>query len=160
MNPRLLNVIFDNDDIIFKFPQNTLLDKITDVWSLIMNYYKNYYPFMIGVTDKNYRELRYEEAKTDKFIKLFATAYKNNNIRITNAVFGGSICVEEHCLCILRKNIVIGNIFAYEMPQLLVLNDKGSQYECIINSLNNICVSSFNIQNGNKIYVLLDLFFN
>ena len=60
----------------------------------------------------------------------------------------------------IRKNIVIGNIFAYEMPQLLVLNDKGSQYECIINSLNNICVSSFNIQNGNKIYVLLDLFFN
>ena len=42
MNPVLLyNIIDLKGNIIFKFPPNTLLEKITDVWPLIIDYYEN-----------------------------------------------------------------------------------------------------------------------
>src|SRR5690606_33307300 len=89
MKPILEYNIKDADGkIIFSFPFNTLLEKIIDVWPLIMNYYEEYYPFAIGNIDgntspfiKNYRPLTYIESKTDNFIKLFFIMHKKDRIR-------------------------------------------------------------------------------
>jgi len=83
-------------DVIFKYPPGTLLDKITDMIPLIVDYHENYYPFSIDGNDKKYRRLTIEETKTKKFIQLFATMYKKNrinNIR-NNSPFSLRINVE------------------------------------------------------------------
>lgn len=64
MNPVLLyNIIDLKGNIIFKFPPNTLLEKITDVWPLIIDYYENYYPFAVGNPDQNYRKVTLKNLK-------------------------------------------------------------------------------------------------
>ena len=161
MNPIILNVICDNsDNVIFKFPQNTLLDKISDVWPLIMSYYTNYYPFTIGIDDENYRELTYDEAKTDQFIKLFAIAYRKNNIRFANPSANGClICVEKHPLRVGGNNVFMTSNVSNGMYQLLVRNSKTIPYGWNANFVENIWVADSLINEGNKIYVLLDLVF-
>lgn len=94
MNPVLLyNIIDLKGNIIFKFPPNTLLEKITDVWPLIIDYYENYYPFAVGNPDQNYRKVTPEESKTNDFIKLFYAIYKDDRIKMINHVCNGSKCI-------------------------------------------------------------------
>jgi len=97
MKPILLYSIKDtNGGTLFEFPVDTLLERIIDVWHIIIDYHENYYPFSIDGNDKKYRRLTIEETKTKKFIQLFATMYKKNrinNIR-NNSPFSLRINVE------------------------------------------------------------------
>ena len=86
------NIEDANGKVLFKFPANTVLDKITDVWPLIMNYYENFYPIMIGGQCGKYRELTTKEFKTDKFIKLFSDMYRENRI-FMNCPLDTSKCI-------------------------------------------------------------------
>ena len=94
MNPVLLyNIIDPKGNVIFKFPPNILLEKITDVWPLIIDYYENYYPFAVGNPDQNYREVTLEESKTNGFIKLFSAICMNDRITEVEYPFHGSISI-------------------------------------------------------------------
>ena len=71
--------ILDSDEkVLIKYPIGTLLDKITDVWSLIIDYYHHFRPFAFGMhSDKytHYRLITHEECNTKKFIQLFKAYY-------------------------------------------------------------------------------------
>lgn len=92
MKPILEYNIKDADDkIIFSFPLNTLLEKIIDVWPLIMSYYQNYYPFALEIYDGNYRLLTHEEFSTESCLKLFAFSYSKKRIQIINGKIGCTV---------------------------------------------------------------------
>lgn len=122
MKPILSYNIEDNEgNVIFKFPPNTLLERIIDVWPLIINYYQEYYPFAIGKIEentspfiKNYRPLTYIESKKDNFIKLFSVVHKKNRIRYLcwNYTNNNCIYIEEHYLQMDKHNIFFNRAFA------------------------------------------------
>lgn len=74
--------ISDSDGkVLIKYPVNTLLDRITDVWPLIIDYYQNFRPFVFGVHSgsySNYRLITHEECNTKTFVQLLKTHYKKN----------------------------------------------------------------------------------
>ena len=129
MNPELSYIIKDTDgNIRFTFPPNTLLERIIDVWPLIINYYENIQPLAVGESDSNYRELTISEVNTDKFIKLFAITYRKH--KITYTVYG-RICVENFPLCIkgnpsyIYVNDYNNGMITYEAngTQISIIND-------------------------------------
>lgn len=157
--PRLIptlsyNIKDTSGNILLEFPLNTLLDKITDEWSLIMNYYENYYPIVIGVNIDGYRPITYEECKTDKFIKLFIMSYKKNRIKYTSDDYW--VCVEKHPLRIKGN---AKNIFTDIIRKQLIhwtWNHKNN----VIGDIDNIYVSETRIgHNDGGISILEDLVF-
>lgn len=84
----------DMGNVIFKFPIGTLLDRITDVWEIIVNYHNNCYPFCMNRSDNNYRELTLSECNSKLFTRLFSIAHNNN--RIKNIVYGGNFFIGEY----------------------------------------------------------------
>jgi len=102
MNPILLYNIFDaKGNILFQFPPNTLLEKIIDVWPLIMNYYENYNLFSIGAHE-GYRPVTLEEFKTNGFIKSFSSEYRKKKIicSIYDGLYNRRLFVGPHPLYI------------------------------------------------------------
>ncbi len=56
---RFAKVIDHNNKTRFEFPIGTLLDKINDEWTMIIEYYENYFSFAVGNNDRNYRSGKY-----------------------------------------------------------------------------------------------------
>jgi len=143
MKPVLSYIIRDaTGKIIFDFPSNTLLEKITDVWSTILDYYYNYYPFSIG-PNSGYRELTREEFNTKKFIKLFSKSYKEGKI-IYNVINAHTrVCVEGHPLCIMDNQI-----YSYAFYRLLgrcEIGNGGCEFTSIIDDIDKIYVHDHKI---------------
>lgn len=132
MKPQILNVIHDhNDNIIFTYPLNTLLDKIIDQWSLIMDYHENYYPFAVGKADENYREVIPNELDSEIFMKLFIISYKKNKIKAHNFYFpnvdGLFISVNKGRLCITDDDShYIKHILTSKQSDIVYDNISGS----------------------------------
>ena len=87
--PHINKVVNSNNQIIYKFPANTLLDNILpDLWLKIIEYHNHHKTFAFGaesvfsnyrlVTERknsNYRLVTLEELETDSFRKLFSDCY-------------------------------------------------------------------------------------
>ena len=109
-------VIDNNNKTRFKFPSGTLLDKINDEWTIIIEYYENYFPFAVGNNDGNYRPVKREEFINDKFIKLFSVCRKDERIKRLCKKYV-RICIDDYPLC-TSSNFQIyfgecGNRFLY-----------------------------------------------
>jgi len=158
MNPTLLYHVGDvNGETIFKFPPNTLLERIVDVWQLIINYYENYYPFAIGYPDKNYRELTPIEAKTDEFIKLFVTIVKQNKMK-NNGIFHRRVCVGGIPLFIKGKSYIFTNGYG----KMVYYTPNGITHDILLN-IENICLfegHEWGTFNDISILVLSNINFN
>src|SRR5690606_37667202 len=89
----IVNNMYDsNNNIVWSFPNDTLLNEIRDTWHLITYYYDNYYTF--AVCEKHYYEkgdtsekvpgfrlVTNEDIRKPKFKKYFSRMYnKHNNI--------------------------------------------------------------------------------
>lgn len=111
MKPILSYIIEDNiGNFLFRYPPNTLLDKITDVWPLIADYYDNYYPFSIQKSDDGrYRHLTFDECKTDHFLRLFAVSYKNKRIKYFSQ-YRAQLCINGYPLLIDGYRIYINKL--------------------------------------------------
>lgn len=76
-------VIDSNDNIIYEFPGDTLLDNILpDLWPSIISYQHCNHPFKIGKKNTQYTGYRViydEECDTKQFSKLFIEYYEKNN---------------------------------------------------------------------------------
>lgn len=128
MKPRILNVIHNsNNNVIFTYPLNTLLDKIVDQWSLIMDYHENYYPFAVGKPDKNYREVIPNELDSEMFMKLFIITYKKNKIKTNNfkfpnvdalfiSIYGKRLCVTDD------DSLYMEHIASSSLPEVMFDN--------------------------------------
>jgi len=83
--------IVRNDAILFKYPPHTLLDKIVDVWEIIIDYHRHYRPFVIGNYSgkyEGYRLITHEECKSHEFISLFASHYRiNHGIHASDKIY-------------------------------------------------------------------------
>lgn len=78
----IIEIINSSGTVVFKYPQYTLLDKIVDVWKIIIKYYYSYQPFAIGQYSKKYegyRLITHEECKSSEFVSLLASYYKTNH---------------------------------------------------------------------------------
>ena len=143
MKPVLSYVIRDTTGkIIFDFPPNTLLEKITDVWSIIIDYRNNYYPFLIGI-DSNYREVTRDEFKTNKFIKLFYFAYKDKKIKFNIDMFHYRICVDGYPLCINNDQIYTDKYC--ETFRIYSIGNGGAGFSNIHGDIDKIYVCDSNI---------------
>ena len=82
ITPQTINTITNsNDQSIFEFPANTILDKILpDLWTLITNYYYCDKPLAFGnyTTNPEYRLITQEECETKDFKQLFLNCYYHN----------------------------------------------------------------------------------
>lgn len=125
----IIEITNRNDEIVFRYPPGTLLDKISDEWNFIVNYY-HHFPFAIGKYSDdvyhqnydNYRLITEAECKKISFKNMFSDAYKNRIINYANNIFVGGIrildvagkidrdiYVGQHPLCI--NNSVVNYSF-------------------------------------------------
>ena len=89
----IVNNMYDiHNNIIWSFPNDTLLNEVRDTWYLITYYYDNYYTF--AVSDKHYYEkgnssekvpgfrlVTNDDVRKPKFKKYFSRMYnKHNNL--------------------------------------------------------------------------------
>jgi len=138
MNPILLyNILDTKGNVIFKFPPNTLLEKITDVWPLIIDYYENYYPFAVGTADENYREVTLEESKSNEFTKLFSAIYMDNKIKSINYSYHGCISVSVNRFSLLIK----GGIHNSETVVWIIKNNLKTGFNDKLDDILNVYVS-------------------
>lgn len=156
MNPLLLYIIKDNHGkTIFEFLPGSLLDKITDVWPVIMEYYKNYYPFAIDTNREHYRPLTYEEFKTDNFIKLFATSYRKKKIIFPLSCCNYIISIEKYNLHI-KVDDEDEVIYIPRYDHMLAYYDEDSDYYMdIINNIERIYVNESNHDWAQKVSILV-----
>lgn len=74
---RIIDVTKDGQPV-WKIPQKTLFDKITDLWQLISDYYFEYRPIVLGKIDElytDYKLITRNEFNNPLFTKLFKTNY-------------------------------------------------------------------------------------
>ena len=107
-----------NNQTVFKFPSNTVLDNILpDVWVKIIEYYHHDIPFIISTT--KHPSIEYEEITYTKgFENLFFDYYKNN----------GKIPILNNLNCDRMQRIIVGQNY-------LVSTDDKSVYGKIENGL-------------------------
>ena len=136
MNPVLsYNIKDSKGNILFEFPPNTLLERITDVWPIIINYYENFFPFAIETTNSNYRKLTIEECKQESFVRLFGTAYRKMKFH-NMGIFPGRLRVENLAVC------VRGYLSCVYMNRLnMIIHDNSGDGIDIINHIENIYVN-------------------
>lgn len=111
-NTEITEILDSSRKVLIIYPVNTLLDKITDVWPLIINYYNGFRPFAFGIhSDKytHYRLITHEECSTKNFIKLFKTYYEKSH-GIRSLV---SDHVEPKYLCSDTGSLTINNNVLY-----------------------------------------------
>ena len=75
----IIEIINSSGTVLFKYPQYTLLDKIVDVWKIIIKYYYDYRPFAVGNYAgkyEGYRLITHEECKSPEFVSLFSSHCK------------------------------------------------------------------------------------
>lgn len=149
------NIEDANGKVLFKFPANTVLEKITDVWPLIMNYYESFYPIMIGGQCGKYRDVTIKEFKTNKFIKLFSDMYQENRI-LMNTPNIERICVGRHPLSANDKQIYLSG------HSKKITYDHGGQLFDMTNEVEKICIneSVYYSGFGTPIMVLSDMIFD
>ena len=78
----IIEIINSSGTVLFKYPQYTLLDKIVDVWKIIIKYYYDYKPFIIGKYSgkyEGYHLITHEECKSSEFVSLLSFYYKTNH---------------------------------------------------------------------------------
>jgi len=92
-------IIDSNNKTRLRIPAGTLLDKIIDEWSLIIEYYENFYPFAVGDSDINYRPVTRSEFSTEKFIRLLTYSHKNSKIKKL-CYYTSRVLIEGYSLCI------------------------------------------------------------
>ena len=156
MNPLLLYIIKDtNGNTIFEFLPGSLLDKITDVWPVIMEYYKHYYPFAIGNDREHYRPLTYAEFKTDNFIKLFATSYRKKKVIFPLSCCNYIISIEKYNLHI-KVDDEDEVIYIPRYDNMLAYYDEDSDYYMdIINNIERIYVNESDHSWVQKVSILV-----
>ena len=146
MKPVLSYIIEDNiGNFLFRYPPNTLLDKITDVWPLIVDYYDNYYPFSIqksigGVSVSQgdiYRHLTFDEIKTNSFVRLFSVSYKNKRIKYF-AQYRARLCINGYPLLIEGHRIYI-NKSKYILEKEII-DQTGEESYIPVNNITNLNV--------------------
>lgn len=171
MKPQILHVIHDhNNNVLFTYPLNTLLDKIVDQWPLIMNYHENYYPFAVGTPDDNYREVTSDDLDSEMFMKLFIITYKKNKIKTHNfqcpgvdvlfiSINGLRLCVTDdilqytkHIATIKKPELIYDHISNEYIQNSLVPRETFIQIEEINADIKYV---NFNIEPNDikKIYV-------
>ena len=116
--PYFNQIVNSNNQKIYNFPANTVLDNILpDLWSKIIEYYYHHKTFAFG-TEKtkksNYRQVGRREFKTAGFKKLFSECYFGYN--------------GLHCL---------SNLILTENPILYIRSVKNG---LVINSPKQICL--------------------
>jgi len=145
MKPSLLYVIDDSKgDTILKFPQGSLLERIIDEWPLIVNYHEHYYPFSVDAIDNKYRKITLMEAKTDRFKKLFISAYKKNRINGIKELLSRTtpVVIDGFPLCL--KNIT-NQVYIYKSLDEMIFYSDQTQFN-ILHYIENIDVDdSFRI---------------
>lgn len=153
MKTTLSYIIEDSyGNILFKYPPNTLLDKITDVWPLITNYYDNYYPFSIWKSDARiYREVTVDEFKTSNFMRLFTASYLKKRIKYLS-MFTGKLCIVNHPLCVGRRHV---HINSSESRLEIYIDNVWVGNE--INDISQIYVSESQINYNDRFYNLMVL---
>lgn|SRR5690606_33744826 len=120
---QIIEVADSKGNIVFKIPPNTLLEKIIDQWSLIIEYYHSFHPFAIGDQEnsdmKYYRKVTKKDFESPMFMKLFVESYKNNcGIYIIGHIESGLISIDEYPLWtddyVMNNNIKITPINIYD----------------------------------------------
>jgi len=144
-----INKVVDRDGKVqFEFPSDTLLDKITDEWTLIMEYYNDYYPFSLDPYIDGYRYLRYDEFH--KFSKLFAVAYQSKRIRYppkSRLTDGKYLSVGNHQLYINREG---ARITLNKYRQKLMYYNFDIEY-----NINQLCIMKSNTVVSNCLPLLI-----
>ena len=77
--PHTNKIVNSNNQIVFKYPANTLLDNITnDLWGIVVEYYYHHLPFACGdekTQSTDYRLMTQKECESVGFRKLFSDYY-------------------------------------------------------------------------------------
>ena len=100
-----VNIKNTNNQIIFQYPGNTLLDNIPiDLFPTIINYYHCHHPFAIGKMNKQYngyKLMNNKECETNVFSQMFFEYYFNNNglYALDNSLEGKYVSNSSHILC-------------------------------------------------------------
>lgn len=123
---QVIEISNPNGKVLIKYPVGTLLDRITDVWPLIIEYYQNFHPFAFGVYSGSYpyyRLITHEECNTKTFVQLMKTHYgKNKGIR---SLVSDDEYTQRKYLCSDKGNIYVDERKIYDNSYGI---DAGSSY--------------------------------
>lgn len=104
------HILNSNNQEIFKFPGQSLLDKILpELWPTIIDYYYHNQPFVIGDRDKQYpgfRLITQQECETDDFDILFHMHLPDGLYAMDNIEF-----IEDHGILYNTTDWVCGYDF-------------------------------------------------
>jgi len=143
------NIKDTKGNILFEFPPNSLLERIIDVWPIIIDYHENYFPFVVEMTNSNYRKITIEECKLESFVRLFSIAYRKKRITRKD-VFVKRLCIDNIPLMI-KKNI---SYLYINNSRIFMYNDDGETTD-IINELENIYINESVKERGSFVNVSL-----
>jgi len=182
--PYIINNMYDcNNNIVWSFPNGTLLNLVTDTWHLITYYYDNYYTF--AVCDQHYysngppsekipgfRIMINSEIRTKKFKKYFSKMYnKHNNLlsfikKPFDNNYNYSLCTATHTLGLefckydnWKNKLILVHYDKGYHAQLKYWDDFDRRYYEIEEQIDKIDTIDMNLQRKIYLYVRNDIVF-
>src|SRR6266567_3937556 len=113
-------------NVLIKYPIGTLLDRITDVWPIIIEYYHHFRPFAIGLHSDSYlnhRLITHDECNTKTFTQLFGAYYGKSYYKKRKGIHAlVTNNIRRKYLCSDIGHLVINGqfLFVYEHEGILI----------------------------------------